>query len=464
MFGRKTVTPQMFGAQGNGKDDDTNSINKACEDLHRRGGGVLLFPKGVYLISSFDVYAKDFEYGAIQIYSNIEFRGEDGAIIKVADNMNRRDFAWQCVFIGRYKEETTNVYFNNLVFDLNGENNKYPIDNKDLGYHACCAAIRTGYPRNIRIENCKFMNCPGFNCVALGYADKAIVKNCIFEENADVVKGNSIYDHSCVIVAGNSIEISENSFTNKTRSAVATAIEVNSIGGVVRGNYVENFRVGCLVSPVGITSVKDISIVKNEFVNNRIAFQIWHQGENVDASHIYFTDNTITLTDVMIPSDYAIDARTYVKYPLTEVKISRNRITQTRFKDGSFYGGIIVGGKSSNVSVSNNEITGLSGSAITVIDEVKNITIESNLIKNCCLSNTPDANRYVLINPGKNNRSSGISVMKNKMVYNAGKNGVRGIWILNESENLRVIRNAFSGFQSFNEIDASLSKSIIQKK
>jgi hypothetical protein len=166
----------------------------------------------------------------------------------------------------------------------------------------------------------------------------------------------------------------------------------------------------------------------------------------------------------MLPSDYAIDARTYVKYPVTEVKISRNRIAQTQFKDGSFYGGIIIGGKSSSVSVSNNEITGLSGSAITVIDEVKDITIESNLIKDCCLSNTPDANRYVLINPGKNNRSSGISVMKNKMVCKAGKNGVRGIWIINESENLRVIRNVFSGFQSFNEIDASLSNSIIQKK
>jgi|GEM_PF-5173700 len=453
----------MFGAAGDGITDDTDAINKACEFLHQRGGGKLLFPKGVYLISKFKIYAKDFGYGAIQIYSNIKYVGEKGTVLRVADNVNKDGFAWQSVFIGRYKEETTNIVFDGICFDLNGENNKYPIENS-LKYNACCAAIRTGYPRNITVENCEFKHCPGFNCLALGYADIATVRNCSFIDNADVVIGNSIRDHSCVLVAGNDVIIRNNTFVNKTRSLVATAIEVNSIGTLVEKNYVENFRVGCLVSPVGITAAKNILIKKNSFINNRIAFQIWHQGENVEVSHIDFHENLITISEPNIPADYAIDARTYVNYPVSNITISNNKITQVNNKTDSFYGGVLLGGKISDVKLKGNEIVGLSGAAITVLDAVKYVSIKNNLISDCCLSTNADANRYILLNAGESSISSEISIINNKMKSDASRRCIRGIWIINDSDGLVIKGNSFDGFQSYNEVDAALSKSRIIKQ
>jgi hypothetical protein len=46
------VTPQDFGARGDGKNDDTRAIQSAINEIVRLGGGRLYFPSGTYKISS----------------------------------------------------------------------------------------------------------------------------------------------------------------------------------------------------------------------------------------------------------------------------------------------------------------------------------------------------------------------------------------------------------------------------
>jgi hypothetical protein len=43
-------TPQQFGAHANGVADDTEAIQKAINAVFARGGGVVFFPKGVYVL------------------------------------------------------------------------------------------------------------------------------------------------------------------------------------------------------------------------------------------------------------------------------------------------------------------------------------------------------------------------------------------------------------------------------
>lgn len=190
----RKVTPQMFGGMVDDGQDDTEAIRKASKYLNSIGGGTLYFPKGVYLVSDFSVYANGVGYGAIDIYSNITYLGEKGAVIKVIDNVDGKG-VWQGVFIGRYKENTTNIVFKGLKFDLNGINNLFPIEL----YHKtketyCCSAIRTCYPKNITVEDCTFRSCPGLNCLALGYAEGAVIRNNEFYNNADAIERNKVYD------------------------------------------------------------------------------------------------------------------------------------------------------------------------------------------------------------------------------------------------------------------------------
>ena len=45
------VTPQMFGAKGDGITDDTTAIQSAFNAV-RTNGGAVYFPKGIYIVSA----------------------------------------------------------------------------------------------------------------------------------------------------------------------------------------------------------------------------------------------------------------------------------------------------------------------------------------------------------------------------------------------------------------------------
>lgn len=47
---RYLVTPQQFGAKADGATDDTATIQKAINAVFQRGGGIVFFPRGVYVL------------------------------------------------------------------------------------------------------------------------------------------------------------------------------------------------------------------------------------------------------------------------------------------------------------------------------------------------------------------------------------------------------------------------------
>ena len=50
MPARYIVTPQQFGAKADGVTDDTDAIQKAINAVFERGGGIVFFPRGVYVL------------------------------------------------------------------------------------------------------------------------------------------------------------------------------------------------------------------------------------------------------------------------------------------------------------------------------------------------------------------------------------------------------------------------------
>lgn len=68
------VTPQDYGAVADGVTDDTIAIQSAFDAVNTAGGGVVYFPKGVYLITP-----------QIRIYSNTTVIGDKGESIVVTD-------------------------------------------------------------------------------------------------------------------------------------------------------------------------------------------------------------------------------------------------------------------------------------------------------------------------------------------------------------------------------------------
>lgn len=69
------VTPQMYGAKGNGIDDDTVAIQNAIDS----GASLIIFPKGTYLVSQANT--SDIKNHALKLKSNITLVGYDASII-----------------------------------------------------------------------------------------------------------------------------------------------------------------------------------------------------------------------------------------------------------------------------------------------------------------------------------------------------------------------------------------------
>ena len=61
---------KAFGAKGDGVTDDTAAIQKAVDLVYARGGGMIFFPPGTYLVTS------------VNIRENITYQGYDATIKK----------------------------------------------------------------------------------------------------------------------------------------------------------------------------------------------------------------------------------------------------------------------------------------------------------------------------------------------------------------------------------------------
>ena len=108
------VSVTRYGARGDGKTDDTPAINAAINAINENGGGVLYFPKGVYLIDGISIGSNTAIEGAGQGVSILKWRRQaagtmvtlNGAGVGVFDisifNNFRRPNGAEVDFLGGY--------------------------------------------------------------------------------------------------------------------------------------------------------------------------------------------------------------------------------------------------------------------------------------------------------------------------------------------------------------------------
>lgn len=90
-----TVTPQMFGAKGDGVTNDTDAFNAVAEYINAMSGGTVFIPRGLYIVGKQE-FAGETGLGYAYLGADIMFFENcstgvtvtsDGAVLKVADGL-----------------------------------------------------------------------------------------------------------------------------------------------------------------------------------------------------------------------------------------------------------------------------------------------------------------------------------------------------------------------------------------
>lgn len=340
------ATPQMFGAVGDGSDNDIEAIEKAIESLEP--GGVLYFPKGTYIMEGREVSINKPHItfmGDGLILCDYGFRPKESNFKAVGLRMesmrysqNSRAFMVNNPAVAG----TPTKYINNFVFrDCHFTNFFYSVCAVGGAYEHDGTEAEVGYPvRDVVIENCysatyENQNAAHFQCIQV--ENIAYINNRTYGgKNAssyNAIKGNGFirvignYDHnnsyaSCEIENGTGKAIiANNTFNSKiwvddsfdavingntTEEGILITVGSN-VGSaeniVVSNNTSRNIRCEQFGTYLGGT-IKNVNIIGN-IVNGDNTHGIWIHGNAVESAKI--CNNFITGTNT---NDIAIQRNT----------------------------------------------------------------------------------------------------------------------------------------------------------
>lgn len=204
------VTPQLFGAVGDGKADDTQAIKSAISSLD--GVATLHFPAGTYLVSE-----------DISLVSNMTLEGEgNNTIIKrVGNGLDKYDVI-SCKGI-------ENVTIKNI--HIQGDRNEHTTTEGEWGM--CIGLYGT---KNINIKDCKLTDAWGdgvYVGTGTGPCNNTVVDNCFIDNNRR--QGISVIN-SDVFIVRNSIICN----TNGTLPESGIDFESNYSTDICKNNVIEN--------------------------------------------------------------------------------------------------------------------------------------------------------------------------------------------------------------------------------
>lgn len=170
-----------FGATGNGITDDTIAIQNAINTVYQQGGGVIIFPPGVYVVTS------------VTLKDNITYQGY-GATIKRPAMQDK----WTRTFDTDYEGNTNSnpLIIKGFTFDGNSQNQGSYRNYELEQAHLIFLSAHPDFPGKLQavIEDCHFKN---------GVADAISVYT-----NVDVkvknIEVNDVFRGGFVLTGGNS--------------------------------------------------------------------------------------------------------------------------------------------------------------------------------------------------------------------------------------------------------------------
>ena len=276
----RTITPQMFGAKGDGIHDDTEAIRKACNN----NADTLYFPKGIYIINIKP--GKDKKADNNFFRTNINYiigESRNTSIIRLGDDNGNADAFKGFEAIFSFSGKDAHPEIRNLTFDFNYDKNpitQYTSNHVDVEHNGQQMAINAYRVSSLIVENCVFLEHSGTNCIdyrANAESDTlyCVIRNCEFLKigKKSLYKGEEAY-HDCSTLSLHCdsrqqlkqfiCNVENNTFEGVGGNAY-DACECSADNFIYRNNKVSGYVVGVmpLTSNPGTIAIIESNIFEN---------------------------------------------------------------------------------------------------------------------------------------------------------------------------------------------------------
>lgn len=357
------ITPEMFGAAGDGVTDDTEALQ---ECLNRGGyygkyGATYLITDALHLSSDTKILGN---FSTIKVKDGVDITfsgtpGNDPAAMFTIDNIN-------------------NVSISNVIFDANGSS--LPLFTDDTLYTNVCISL-TGCS-NITIKGCKFIN-----LYTVGIRGNTIEDVTIDRNYFKHIYSEQGLRKECIYIINKDegvLEISNNFIDEEviTRFYAAAGIYLaNTTGAVIAGNTIYNCgrSGGGLLHPLESITLyqkcRDISIINNTIKSIGSAIRL-DTSLNVDCS-----GNNIEFVGTEPPSSGLIrfaGSNTAYLSRYGDINISNNKLKDTTGNVTYMIAFTNESVPTKNINIESNMITG--NNCIYFGNKIDNVLIKDNIL------------------------------------------------------------------------------------
>ncbi len=399
------INVKNYGAKGDGKTDDTKSIQSAIGAANPLKETTIYFPKGIYYIASYTTTSNYLENYSLLLHSNLDIVGDgDETIIRIANHLfDKTDTSANAHLF--YGKKIANISFSRLIIDMNGSNNLVP--NKVIKNHA---AIFTSYGSNYHIHDLIIKNCSGTNMLnIMSKGSGLIVENCKFINGGNYVgsplPNNGQYDYSFIYSEWDSTIVQNNIIQQQD---INISLQ-NYTGGIElhgsNSSATDNTIVGCwpaiYVTSGGKSPLKDVVIKSNRIINCVTGISFWtiQPMNNITISNNYIqltqsrSDNLKLCSGIYVPNGNSkIYNREHANAaPITNLQITSNIITAYSMETLS--AGMVLHSLQYS-TVQNNTISGMNYAGIVLQGSkwgINSLLVNNNTFNDFTFNNDKNA-------------------------------------------------------------------------
>ena len=401
------VSAKMHGAKGNGSADDRPVLQDLIDLVAEDGGGVIQIEPGEYIVS-IDAPSRR----ALTVREGVSLVGIDRSLctIKLADDQP----VYSDLLRHDWPDSADNVNIVGLTFDHNKNSN--PITPPELLANPS-RTVGLWKGDNIKVKECRFTNFQSVNNIMLsGEMSNLVVADNLFDEVNGLFE--ETHDYSAVYLkcfgrewysGGSGMWVLNNIFRSRAptrwpvpeargQKGVTTAIETHGNGTFVRGNLIEDFRIGLITTGERVAGTDGVNVSENQVHRCQIGLQLWSkfkpdlgftEGPGMRGCRIagnHFTidvdawewDEPVATTGVLVTPwndaaihDLLITENTvrYLPYTSSPDVDSSNCITALNSQSDPDKNWMII----------NNILQGSPGNPIRIDPQVENLVLDNNI-------------------------------------------------------------------------------------
>jgi hypothetical protein len=251
--------------------DDTVAIQAAIDAADHRGGGIVFFPEGTYVIDGARLNADPNRAYGLAIKSNITYAGAGwSSILRLKDRSTANGADPQMFFAGPAGGSLSNVVFENLAFHGNSRHNLLGmacgVGGGALGDNRNCCAIWIGgldygqgvHLTGLTVRNCYFTDFPGANVIVVldlrnpggAFSSDVVITGNTFYDNR---KADGNRDHSTMTLFADNIRVIGNRFAlpfdaTDLQKTIANACELHGSASCFNNNTLSYYSGGVIFS------------------------------------------------------------------------------------------------------------------------------------------------------------------------------------------------------------------------